>query len=239
MLGFLVASLLAVSGFYFRQHYYVLVLPPIAILSGFAFSWAVLGLGSTGRLKLRALFPAALFAAALMYPIWLEAAFLFSMPKDRASRHIYGANPFAESIEIADYIRSHSGKDDTIAVLGSEPQIYFYANRRAAITYIYMYPLMEDHPFAREMQLDLIKQVEAVRPKYIVFVGTRTSWCKTPASDQSIYRWIPGYGGKHYELVGLVEAFGENWIESYWDDDVEGRLPSTEYYTSVFRRKEP
>jgi hypothetical protein len=34
-------------------------------------------------------------------------------------------NPFPESIEIGEYIKNHSTKDDKIAELGSEPQLFF------------------------------------------------------------------------------------------------------------------
>jgi hypothetical protein len=40
------------------------------------------------------------------------------------------------------YIRDHTQSDDRIAVLGSEPEAYFYARRRAATKYIYTYPLL-------------------------------------------------------------------------------------------------
>jgi hypothetical protein len=60
-----------------------------------------------------------------------------------ASRIIYPESPFAESIRIAEYLREHTSLSDTIAVLGSEPQIYFYSNRHSATGYIYAYGLME------------------------------------------------------------------------------------------------
>ena len=50
---------------------------------------------------------------------------------------IYPENPFLESVRIADYIREHSGPDDTIAVLGSEPEIYLHSHRHSATGYIY------------------------------------------------------------------------------------------------------
>jgi hypothetical protein len=43
------------------------------------------------------------------------------------SRRIYGLNPFPESLEIAKYIRRTSSPDDSVYVVGSEPQILFYA----------------------------------------------------------------------------------------------------------------
>jgi hypothetical protein len=66
-----------------------------------------------------------------------------------------------ESPEIARYVRERTTDDDRIAVIGSEPQIYFYTGRRPATRYLYTYPLMEPHPYAREMQLELCREVDA------------------------------------------------------------------------------
>ena len=54
---------------------------------------------------------------------------------------MYLESPFPEAIQIANYIRTHTGKDSRIAILGSEPEIPFYADRRSATGYIYMYGL--------------------------------------------------------------------------------------------------
>mgnify|MGYP003299295094 CR=1 FL=1 len=69
-----------------------------------------------------------------------------------ACRSMYGANPFPEALKIAEYLRNHSSPAARIAVLGSEPEIYFYAARHSATGYIYMYPLMEPQPFAERMR---------------------------------------------------------------------------------------
>lgn len=240
-IGFFLASFIGVSaGFYYRPHYFVLILPAVAMLAGLAVSWAMNKLSGGATLKGRALLPAALYVLALASCVAKENKFFFAMTPDRACRHMYGANPFPESIVIADYIRKHSSPDDTVAVVGSEPQIYFYTNRKAAVTYIYMYPLMEVHPFARKMQQEMIGQIVTNEPKYVVFVGTATSWCKTPRSDQSLAQWLVGYGNEHYKIVGRVDTLAENWVESYWGDDVVGRpLPDTGHFISLFERKEP
>ena len=69
-------------------------------------------------------------------------------------------NPFPESLEVGKYIRDHSEEKDRIAVLGSEPEIYFYSKRQAATRHIYMFPLMEPHVYALDMQDELIKEIE-------------------------------------------------------------------------------
>ena len=72
-----------------------------------------------------------------------ERDFFFELPLGQANVLINGTNPFPESVKIGDYIREHSNPDDKIAVLGSEPQIYFYSKRLSATGYIYTYGLME------------------------------------------------------------------------------------------------
>ena len=81
----------------------------------------------------------------------------------------YWPNPFNESLKIAKFLSQNSQKDDTIAVIGSEPQIYFYSKRLSATAYVYAYPLMEPHPYASKMQEEMISQVEQANPKFLVF----------------------------------------------------------------------
>ena len=68
--------------------------------------------------------------------------------------------PFLSLFRIADYLREHTTPDDTIAVLGSEPEIYFYSHRHSATGYIYTYPLMEPQKYARQMQEEMIREIE-------------------------------------------------------------------------------
>jgi len=52
---------------------------------------------------------------------------------------------------------------ERIAVLGSEPQIYFYAKRRSATGYIYTYPLMEPQPYSKQMATEFKQEVEGAK----------------------------------------------------------------------------
>ncbi|MCG6537854.1 MAG: hypothetical protein L7F78_24825, partial [Syntrophales bacterium LBB04] len=79
--------------------------------------------------------------------LYTERNYFFIEKPTTLSRLIYGANPFPESIKIGEYVKSNSNTEDKIAVLGSEPQIYFYSQRRSATGYIYMYYLMEKHDY--------------------------------------------------------------------------------------------
>lgn len=86
--------------------------------------------------------PGFIVAAAIIYPVINLGDFFFKATPAEACRMMYGLNPFPESIKIAEYIKAHTGKDNLIAVIGSEPQIYFYADRKSATGYLYTYGLM-------------------------------------------------------------------------------------------------
>jgi hypothetical protein len=133
------------------------------------------------------------------------------------SRYNFGLCPFPETLEIANFIKNRSNKDDKIAVLGSEPQIFFYSHRRSATGYIYAYPLMEPQPYAADMQRQMISQIETVKPKFIVSVNFRDSWLIRPDSKRLIFEWMEQYIPAHYRQIGLIETISMNRTLYHWD----------------------
>jgi len=229
-------SFLAITpGFYFREHYFVLLLPAISLLIGF-------GLSSMGRLLANVsqsaakLVPVAIILAALGSTVYQQRLFLFGVDPVIASRLTYGKNPFPESLKIAQYLKERTSSEDAIAVVGSEPQIYFYAHRRAATGYIYTYPLMEPHPYAERMQEEMIREIEASRPAYLVFADIETSWLLRPESPRLIFDWFLRYSSEFYDCVGVIDIISHNLTEYYWDEAAKGYQPSSPS-VYVYKRK--
>jgi len=203
--GFLVFSFLAVCpGFYFRDQYFVLMLPAVALLAGGAIS-------SAQRIWPRSsLLLYGLYGAALVFCVVQQRQLLFEMSPLEVSRTLYGANPFPEAIQVADYIRSHSVEGSRIAVLGSEPEIPFYAHRHSATGYIYTYGLMENQPYALTMQNELIRDLETAGPEYVVVVDASSSWSRQPNSPTRIFTWWSAYCPRHYQVVGVADVISPN-----------------------------
>jgi hypothetical protein len=178
--GFAVASLVGVSsGLYFRLHYFVQAVPVLAALAGAsaaALARALPG-GAAPRLAL---------AALLAAPPLVVHRDLFSASPDAISREIYGMNPFVEAPRLADYIQRTSRPEDTVFVVGSEPQVLFHAERRSATRYIFFYPLTGPFSDVRERQQEVMREVRAARPLYVVWVNLPTSMLMMPHSE----RWI-------------------------------------------------
>src|SRR5262249_32944574 len=98
--------------------------------------------------------------------------------------------------------RNVTPPDARIAVLGSEPEIYFYADRQAATGYIYTYGLMENQPYAGEMQKQMIAEIEVARPEYIAYINLPTSFGRLPTSQTLIFQWMDRYLPANYQEVG-------------------------------------
>jgi hypothetical protein len=234
--AFLALSLLGVCpGLYFRGHYFILALPAVSLLVGAAFR-AAETLAPAGSLALARAVAAGLVLVACVQPVVAQADLYFRWPPARVSRAIYAANPFPESVEIARYIRERTRPDDTIAVIGSEPQIYFYTGRRSATGYIYVYGLMELQPLALAMQQEMIRQIEAARPAYVVWVDVPTSWVVRPGSEHAIFDWAERYLPANFDLCGTITIDGPERTDYAWDG-AAGEPPPDVPAIRVLRRK--
>lgn len=234
--GLLVFSFLTVCpGFYFREHYLVQMLPVVSLLIGLGIYWMTQGVRMR-KLPVLLPIPILLFASAVGYCMLKHRQFHFLDTPLEACLRVYSANPFPQSIQIARHIRVHTDTGDSIAVLGSEPQIYFYAGRRSATGYIYTYGLMEPQPFASTMQNEMISEIEKAKPKYIVFVNVPPSWLPKPDSDLSIISWAEGYCSEHYDLAGVVDILPAE-TRYIWGRDAEVYEPESVAYLHVLRRK--
>ena len=233
--GFLVFSILAVCpGFYFREHYFILMLPAIALLAGAAVGTAGKQWPNAKRLGY------GVFGAALVFSVAQQQSFLFQMTPLEISRKLYTLNPFPEAVQVGEYIRTHSAKDSRIAILGSEPEIPFYASRRSVTGHIYMYGLMESQPYALTMQNELISEVENAQPDYVVVVMNTMSWLRQQNSPSKIFDWWKAYQPKRYEqLAGVADTISLDHTEYRWDDAERYKVQSNNAILIYKRSDQP
>ena len=235
--GFFIFSFLGVCpGFYFREHYFILLVPAVALFAGLAVSGMGQWLAKRNSAPWLCHLPLLLAAAACAQSLVADRAVLFSFPPRLACRAVYGNEPFPESLDVADYIQRHTRKDQRIAVIGSEPQIYFYARRHSSTSQIYAYPLMEPQPFARKMQEDMIRQIEQNPPEFLVFVSNATSWLRKPDSSLLVLDWVAGYVQKNMRQVGLIQFTGPQTTETVWGPAAAATPLRSTDFVSVFVR---
>jgi hypothetical protein len=233
LLGLLVFSALAVGqGLYFRPHYFIMILPAISLLAGVAISRMSDLL--TGRALALRFVPLFLLSATLSLPVLWYKNLFFGVSPLEACRLLYPKNPFVESVRIADYLREHSSPADKIAVLGSEPQIYFYSQRHSATGYIYTYGLMEQQKYAQQMRQEMIHEIELASPKYLVAVVVWYSWMWRPESDRMIFTWANQYTTQHYTRAGLVNTTPRE--ADYYFGRIPPSVTNLKEFIMIYRR---
>jgi hypothetical protein len=261
-------------GFFFREHYFIVLLPALSIFCGvacskllhFASCWRTgdrnieRARHQSGNTTWRAhrnareraseaahagaavpgilLWPAAtILLAVAIFPVWWQRELFFFWTPRRACQEMYAMNPFVESLVIADYLSRHTTPEQRVAVVGSEPQIYFYAKRLSATGYIYTYELMEPTPFALEMQQQMCREIEAARPEFLVYIHVDLSWLAGPDSNHFIYQWAGRYVESDYRPVGLADIVSQTRTDYQWGDQVAGAHPRSPQYVWIFQRK--
>ena len=242
--GMAIASFLATRpGGYFRLHYFLLAMPALALFAGTAVAGGTQALAGRKASPAWAFLPGAVALAAIGQALWSGRAVFFEVSPVRACRTIYGDDPFPESVAIGRYLREHTAPGARIAVIGSGPQIYFYARRRSATSFLYTYPLVEDQPYATTMQHAFIREVEAADPDYIVYVYVTTSWCKADDAPRDVFAWWGRYQAARYQIVGMVDMNPDGKRAYRWATDGESLRPAAPAWLAILHsnrlRNEP
>jgi hypothetical protein len=237
VISLLVASIMGVSaGFYFRQHYFILMLPALSLLAGMAVSCATEKLWAWRIPRVAAATPMLLFLVVFGYTIFQQRELFFEMDPIAACRSLYFGNPFPEAVDVARFIKLHTSPDARIAVVGSEPEIYFYSHRHSATGYIYTYGLMEEQEYAAKMQKEMIAEIESARPEYLVYVDLRTSWLPKPGADWYIFVWFKTYVRDNYTLSAVDRDVRSG---AYLPEVADLGPPLTTLNVYVFKRRTP
>ena len=202
------------------------MLPALALLAGYA-------LETAGQREI----PWILFAVCWCFIVLSRRDVFFEMTPAQISDSTYGRNEFEVYPDVGDYLRDIRLPDATLAVLGSEPELLFYAHRRSVTGYIYMYDLVEDQPLREKMQREMISERWSKgKPGFVVFVNLSPSWLPSRPEDfEAIRQWLIHYTDTFYEPFG-VATFPPTGI--FWGTNCFERVPPPARFLWVFKRKE-
>jgi hypothetical protein len=199
VIGWLAFSFLgACPGGFFRAHYYQQAVPALAVLAGSA----ITGLSQRLRLPRAAAYVCA--AAVVLFGV-LSGSWYYGRASDVVKcRRLYQNNPFPEATGVAHVISESTTDKDEVFVFGSEPEILYYAGRKSATRYIYLYPLFLASPGAAARQQEVLAEVRVAKPKTIVTVFVRMSFLRDAGSPAGIFGEVQDIlKGYHIQAVVL------------------------------------
>ncbi len=232
----LFAFLTVVPGFYFRRHYFIVFLPAIGLLGGVALYFLTTLLNRNSKSSFIAVLPFLVFCIAGIVAVSANKDYYFNFSPAQIAKQQYGNNPFNESLQIADYIRKNSSDTARIAVIGSEPEIPFYADRLSASGYIYTYPLVEIQPFNQQMQEEMIAEIEKSKPEFMVYCLISASWLGKEGAPDTIFKWFNSYSSINYQLTGVVDIFNEQTVYK-WNEEALTYKPLSQQQIMIYKRK--
>jgi 4-amino-4-deoxy-L-arabinose transferase-like glycosyltransferase len=213
--GFLSLSI----GFHYYPHYFVVFLPAICL--GFGLTMYTLGhwIYKAGVSKNGAFGVVAVLAMIPMFMAFSPLKnYYFSEKKQNILRRVYGTNPFQESYIMGTKIQKMSKPGDSILVLGSEPQILFYAKLPSVSEHMHYYQLVDGGSQNDSLQNVLINKAEKSKPRFLVFSRVGYSWLnKNPESK--LFTWINPFLQNNYNLIGVANPRPQQTAEYFWEKD--------------------
>ena len=101
-----------------------------------------------------------------------------------------------------------------------------------------MYPLMEKHIYARQMQTEMIQEIEGAQPKFVVVVNLAGSWVTNrPDFSPMLKEWAEGYLNREYEISGVIDVLSQNKTVYKWGEQANQYLPRSRYQLLIHKRR--
>lgn len=214
--GFLALSI----GFHYYPHYFVVLLPAICL--GFALSLhSVVNLADRFNFSKTISYSVmSLIALFVLFKAYKPAKdYYFKTDKTTILRNVYGTNPFAEAYVFGNRIEKMSNKGDSILVLGSEPEILFYAKLPSIVEHVHYYQLVDGGTQNDSLQTALIQKAERIMPRFVVFSRIGYSWLNNDPEGK-LFKWINPFLGENYQLKGVASIQQGVATQYFWDEEV-------------------
>ncbi len=225
-------------GFYFYGHYWIQIIPGLAIVAGLTYHSLMKLLQEKAKIKFAGLKYAYLTVFALFVVAHVSAnkAYYFQPDYEEVLRAVYGGNPFPEDMEIGNFINSVAKPQDGLVVIGSEPQLYIYTNKPCPSSHLYFAFLVDNIPEHHQWQREFARDVEKAAPKYLVFCNHPISLLVQPNTDHFIFDWLQHYVDSNYKMIGIADMVYPH-SKYVWKDAVQSYRPQGKEVLYVFERK--
>lgn len=150
----------------FYPHYFIFILPFLVLGSGLGVSTLLTWQKQT--------IAACMILATLFFSVW-QYVISLSMTSQELLKWSYGDLPFYQAKLVGDYLSSTTRPGTSTFIIGSEPEILFYARHKAPSRFFYIYPLTREHVLVDSMRKDLFSDLNQRIPSVLVYVNSELS----------------------------------------------------------------
>ncbi|MCM2339329.1 MAG: glycosyltransferase family 39 protein [Burkholderiales bacterium] len=201
-------------------HYYLIIMPFLALCCASLFDSLLNSLAKNEKQKT---ISTIIFLPIILFIMIIPFKEQFSFNPQQLSIWMYGTvNPFSESQEVAKHLKEITKDDDLVFVAGSEPQIYYYAQRKSISRFIITYPLNMPTPYREEYQKELMSEFEKNPPKAIILSTREISNLWDEKSPKIFINYFNDLISKNYNIIG-----GYVWEtneKGHWQEPLDPKL---------------
>jgi len=213
----------------YYPHYWVLMLPGVALLAGLAARHL-----SPKPLMVKVM--SGLLLLAVLWAFGSNAAYYLSDDHTRVLRRAYTANPFPECAAIGAELKKRSAPGDEMLVFGAEPELLVSSGLPSVTGHIFPYHLLDGQPYNDEFQHQLLKTLYDREPRFVAVFTGGTSWLFKDVAAGN--HWIdrlsaPVFDNPKYRRICMVDIFDDKTVMK-WDRELLGFKPSSKAQIWVY-----
>ncbi|MDX1685557.1 MAG: glycosyltransferase family 39 protein [Saprospiraceae bacterium] len=220
----------------FYGHYWIVAFPYVAMSFGWTINYLVKLIPD--KRKWVPTLSVFVTAVAFMAVLFTSDNKFFSPRKDHIVQKVYGSNPFIQIDYLIDHLSRVMKPDETVFVMGSEPQVYYLLDRSLKSPHINTGYLFKDHSRLDPMINDYQQLLSERNFDYLIFVNHPFSWGISAGSDISMYQWAWKYSTRNYTSQLLLEIELGKSTNVVSGEKLRNYQPRTEYYVKLMKRRD-
>jgi len=128
-------------------------------------------------------------------------------------------------------LKKRSVPTDSIAIIGSEPELFLYSERSSALSHLFFQGVVQRHARYAQFQQQIREQLWGRKPRFVVLPGAQYEHLK----DDPLVIEIVARLQKEYHPICVVDIM-ENKSQITWDPPPEKDVPQTLFWVIVLER---
>jgi hypothetical protein len=221
-------------GWFYRPHYFQLLLPGAAILSAFIINH----LSDIWKKYIAYINPHNIKWTGLILTIILQFPYFFTSTSAQVDDKMYGNEKFPDLKEIAALLPKYMTDKGKIGIIGSEPEIFFYTKKESANSILYHFPMYEDHKYADQMFTTFKAEMERNKPEILMYFCDleRFDGCNTTI-DVNMQKWYHAFTLDYKLLATYYIDREENIGKLCWESQKSILSPNFTSKFYIWKRK--
>jgi hypothetical protein len=213
-------------GWYYRPHYYQYIIPALALLMAYAWSW----LRTLSEEHHAKPIYASLLMVGLLTSVYIQKDYFFIDSSTKVIDKMYYSEKFNQMREIGRVLKKNKNPNDTMGFMGYDPQVVFYADMVSASGYMYNFPMVENQPYSMEMAEQYKKEILKAKPKWFFdsFHWNNWEWFHTRPPMEDTDKFIRS----NYFVRGAL--YNDDKLEWNMDSIDKKRVP----FAIVYERRD-